>query len=77
VSLIAIFVNILDGKIYTWGLGSAGQLGTGELLEELIPRSLNLPHKIVQIAAGVDHTLALSGSLHKVTIYGNLLTHLL
>jgi serine/threonine protein kinase len=49
-----------DGQVYAWGLGSAGQLGSGELLEELIPRPLNLQHKIVHISAGVDHTLALS-----------------
>lgn len=49
----------------TWGVQEFGQCGNGVLKEELaeLPAVVDTlaKHKVVQIAAGLDHTLALTG----------------
>lgn len=46
------------GKVYTWGAGDCGQLGTGSLNGESLPKALNtdrltsLKSKVIQIKAG-------------------------
>lgn len=49
----------------TWGVQEFGQCGNGVLKEEIaeLPAVVDTlaKHKVVQIAAGLDHTLALTG----------------
>lgn len=51
-----------DGEVLTCGVGEYGRLGTGNTIDALVPASLEalVNEDIVQIAAGVDHTLALT-----------------
>jgi len=52
----------VDGQIYVWGANHAGQLGLGHYKmvdrPELLPTQANL--RFLEIAAGVDHSLAIS-----------------
>ncbi|RHN70873.1 putative regulator of chromosome condensation 1/beta-lactamase-inhibitor protein II [Medicago truncatula] len=57
-----------DGSVYCWGRGMFGRLGNGSQKDELFPKKLNFGNpngtqdsvKIVGIAAGSYHTLALA-----------------
>lgn len=51
-----------DGEVMTCGVGEYGRLGTGNTIDALVPASLEAlaNEDIVQIAAGNDHTLALT-----------------
>ena len=51
-----------NGDIYTMGSGEFGQLGTGYLQNEVLPKKIELYTKIYKIAAGESHTLVLSES---------------
>ncbi|TKY74545.1 Ultraviolet-B receptor UVR8 [Spatholobus suberectus] len=67
-----------DGSVYCWGKGMFGRLGTGSEKDELFPAQLNFGNpnpnpnpngtqdtvKIVGIAAGAYHTLALAEESH-------------
>ena len=53
-----------DGSVYSWGRGMFGRLGTGSEEDKLIPTRVNFELdkvKIVGIAAGSYHSLALAG----------------
>ncbi|XP_020216541.1 ultraviolet-B receptor UVR8 isoform X2 [Cajanus cajan] len=60
----------VDGSVYCWGKGMFGRLGTGSEKDELFPAKLNFGNpnpngtedtvKIVGIAAGAYHSLALA-----------------
>lgn len=49
------------GELFMWGLGSSGELGMGQWtpLEVNIPRQCTVQTRIVSIAAGAHHTLAI------------------
>jgi len=47
------------GRVYTWGNGHYGALGTGGRKDQPEPVEVTLPGTAVQIAAGSDHTLVL------------------
>ena len=52
-----------DGQCYTWGKCHYGQLGQGEMDEDIhVPRLLSFPAeiRISQVAAGDSHTLAVT-----------------
>ncbi|XP_069869127.1 probable E3 ubiquitin-protein ligase HERC6 isoform X1 [Dipodomys merriami] len=52
-----------EGKVFAWGAGSEGQLGTGELKEiNFTPKRINALAgiKIIQVSCGNFHSLALS-----------------
>ncbi|XP_071709237.1 ultraviolet-B receptor UVR8-like [Rutidosis leptorrhynchoides] len=53
-----------DGSVYSWGRGTFGRLGTGSELDRLFPAKIEFnstkPVKIVGVAAGAYHSLALS-----------------
>ena len=54
----------LLGSLYTWGSNSRGQLGTGEVAAAsggVARVALLEARRIVAVAAGDEHTLALSG----------------
>jgi alpha-tubulin suppressor-like RCC1 family protein len=57
-----------DGRALCWGQGAGGRLGTGEEVDEPMPRGMNLPvgRRLLQLAAGADHTCARAddGTLH-------------
>lgn len=65
------------GDIYTWGWNSSGQLGHGDMTDRrtpLVVKSLALVKvlqhvKFVQVAAGEDHTVALTGNIYIFIIY--------
>lgn len=65
--LTPLYLNpSVDGQIYVWGANHAGQLGLGhyKMIDrpELLPTASTL--RFLEIAAGVDHSLAISGTLH-------------
>lgn len=51
-----------DGEVFTWGVGRSGALGTGSKSDKVFPvQVLGLGKaKIVQVACGREHTLALA-----------------
>lgn len=60
-----------DGRVYSWGRGKLGRLGRGSEEDELFPVEVKFEDpnkssedtlKIVGIAAGAYHSLALAGS---------------
>ncbi|PWA42607.1 Regulator of chromosome condensation 1/beta-lactamase-inhibitor protein II [Artemisia annua] len=56
-----------DGSVYSWGRGTFGRLGTGSEHDRLSPVKLGFGSgddrvKIVGVAAGAYHSLALSGN---------------
>ena len=57
-----------SGDVYTWGVGSHGQLGQGDLQDRVVPcviRSLrgNAKHgKIADVACGAQHAVAMTGT---------------
>lgn len=55
-----------DGSLYSWGRGMFGRLGTGTEADELLPVRIKLGSeeqnlKVVAVAAGSYHSLALAG----------------
>lgn len=70
--LIHLYVG--DGRVYSWGRGTFGRLGLGSEADQLFPARLDFFEsvtdggtvgdnrlKIVGIAAGAYHSLALAG----------------
>ena len=57
-----------DGSVYSWGRGMFGRLGHASEKDELLPVQVEFRNpngdtvKIVAIAAGAYHSLALAGS---------------
>ena len=51
-----------DGEILSCGIGEYGRLGTGNTNDSLVPVTIEglLDHDIIEIAAGANHSLALS-----------------
>lgn len=51
-----------EEEVWSWGAGTDGQLGTGRLADEHLPRllSLSLPSSISLLACGGAHVIALS-----------------
>uniref|UniRef100_A0A0D9VH12 RCC1-like domain-containing protein n=1 Tax=Leersia perrieri TaxID=77586 RepID=A0A0D9VH12_9ORYZ len=51
-----------DGKLYGWGWNKFGQVGVGDNEDHCFPVQVNFPNeqKIVQVACGWRHTLALT-----------------
>ncbi|XP_019408254.1 PREDICTED: probable E3 ubiquitin-protein ligase HERC6 isoform X4 [Crocodylus porosus] len=52
-----------EGKVFSWGAGSEGQLGTGEFKEQsFIPKKIDvlLNHRVLQVTCGHYHSLALT-----------------
>ncbi|CAL2234337.1 unnamed protein product [Prunus armeniaca] len=67
-----------DGFVYSWGRGMFGRLGTGAEADELFPVRIkfNDPRsaeerrlKLVGVAAGSYHSLALAGFLSFLSIF--------
>ncbi|GKV03442.1 hypothetical protein SLEP1_g15737 [Rubroshorea leprosula] len=53
-----------DGRVFSWGRGMFGRLGTGSEADELFPVEVkfgNSELKFVAVAAGGYHSLALAG----------------
>ena len=68
-------VATVGGGVYTFGLGEKGQLGHGELSEELAPRRGPVAgpgERVVMVAAGNYFTVALSEAGHVYTCGWNL-----
>ena len=56
-------IALTDNKeVYSWGKGSNGRLGHGSEDDEALPRRIDSlrKHNIVSIAAGYDHSAAIS-----------------
>jgi len=54
------FIGLDDqGQAWGWGLGSSGQLGSGNLNNSSVPVSVTGNHSFVQIACGTDHAVGL------------------
>ncbi|XP_031247413.1 ultraviolet-B receptor UVR8 [Pistacia vera] len=49
-----------EQRVWSWGAGTDGQLGTGCLQDELSPQLLHLPFSISTLACGGAHVLALT-----------------
>ncbi|KAI3920543.1 hypothetical protein MKW92_041956 [Papaver armeniacum] len=63
-----------NGKVWSWGAGTDGQLGTSKLQDEHLPQlihSLNyVANTISQLACGGAHVIALTGNDGKVFTWG-------
>lgn len=57
----SIFTLALDdnGRVWSWGPNSQGQLGTGDLKDRYLPQAIPLNTTFAQISAGSYHSLAL------------------
>ncbi|KAK4298747.1 hypothetical protein Pmani_028926 [Petrolisthes manimaculis] len=57
-------VMCASGETYTWGSNSHGQLGVGDLLSRGSPTTTRLPPsvRVVQVAAGSNHTVFLTAN---------------
>jgi len=53
-----------DGRIYSWGYGTEGQLGHGTFDMEIRPRIIDslLPYRVASIAGGGDDSFAITGT---------------
>lgn len=51
-----------DGKLYGWGWNKFGQVGVGDNIDHCLPQLVQFPNneKVVQIACGWRHTLAVT-----------------
>ena len=49
------------GVVYTWGCGDIGQLGHGDTADVLSSQRVASLQRVVSIAAGYEHTLAVTG----------------
>lgn len=49
-----------DGALYAWGQNTSGQLGQGDEDERLVPTEVDLPGRVLAVAAGTSHALALT-----------------
>ena len=47
-----------DGSVYSWGLNTSGQLGTGDQSLRTTPFHVVLPRPAVSVAAGMNHSVA-------------------
>lgn len=59
-----------NGEVYTFGSNAMGQLGVADV-NNVGPVRANLPSVTVQIAAGSNHTVALSSSGEVYTFGSN------
>ena len=48
-----------EGRVYTWGCGLFGQLGTGNTSKHVRPTRVKLPGRVVRVAAGYFHNLVM------------------
>lgn len=64
-----IIIRLYTGDLYSWGMGSSGQLGTGEEEDVEIPtlvKGKQLEGKtVIRVAGGGQHTLSLA-TIHPV-----------
>ncbi|XP_060103053.1 probable E3 ubiquitin-protein ligase HERC6 [Heteronotia binoei] len=51
-----------NGRVFSWGAGTSGQLGTGELKDRLIPKKIDglSTCKVIQVTCGHYHSIALT-----------------
>ena len=53
----------ISGKLYAWGMGSSGQLGTGEEDDAVVPTLIDSKQlkdvKILRVSGGGQHTIVL------------------
>lgn len=63
-----------NGEVYTFGSNSSGQLGISEE-NHVGPVKANLPPVIVEIAAGSNHTVALTATGEVYTFGNNSVSH--
>ena len=60
-----VIMNVGDGRVYSWGRGTLGRLGLGSEQDQLFPAQVKFGSqesvRIVGIAAGAYHSLALAG----------------
>ena len=63
----------INGKVWSWGMGSSGSLGTGFLGDVWDPKPIDeeiFRHGVIDIAAGAEHCLALNRR-HDIFSWGN------
>jgi alpha-tubulin suppressor-like RCC1 family protein len=52
---------IVDGDVYCWGNNNKGQLGVGSTADQDVPVAVDgLPSSVIELAAGDEHTCALT-----------------
>ena len=54
-----------DGSLYVWGINDNGELGIGSILEQPIPKKLELNFKVKFVSCGYYHTALISSNLAK------------
>mmetsp|Transcript_11070 Transcript_11070/g.16548 ORF Transcript_11070/g.16548 Transcript_11070/m.16548 type:complete len:408 (-) Transcript_11070:881-2104(-) len=55
------FSLMLDarGRVYSWGIGTYGQLGSGRVWDKALPKMIEGLHDVVKISAGTRHCFAI------------------
>jgi len=48
-----------EGRVYTWGCGLFGQLGTGNTTKHVRPTRVKLPGRVVSVTAGYFHNIVM------------------
>ena len=51
-----------DGRCYSWGKGTNGQLGNGKHEDHLVPQQVDVEDWVVSAAGGWEHTIFLCGN---------------
>ena len=51
-----------DGYVYTWGLGTSGQLGNGGVVSSITPVQVTVPGGVKEIQGGSNHFLVVNSS---------------
>ena len=51
-----------DGRVYSWGCGLFGQLGTGATVKQVRPVRVRLPGRVVKIVSGYFHNIVIMDS---------------
>lgn len=57
-----------EDRLWSWGAGTDGQLGTGRLQDEHLPRLLSLP-SVSTLACGGAHVIALTSGTYMSTLH--------
>ena len=71
-SCLLFLISLGEGDVYTCGAGDEGQLGLGKRRTELIPQKvIGILERMIEVAAGVSHTCAVTESGALWTMGGN------
>jgi alpha-tubulin suppressor-like RCC1 family protein len=62
------FISLQENKVFSWGKNEFGNLAHGDTIDRFIPTQVDFfdGKKIIQIACGYNHCLALEGNFNSI-----------